>query len=148
MNNEILTSEDIDSALKPYSIFKGAFPSDSISMFCLSEKQAFIINTAKSGKPGEHWVGLILDGPICNYFDSFGLEILNLDVLNTLKYSGITKYVFNSNQIQPSYSENCGYYCIAFCLSYFNGITYPDFLSFFSNNVEFNNEICYTYLKK
>ena len=100
MNNEILTSEDIDSALKPYSIFKGAFPSDSISMFCLSEKQAFIINTAKSGKPGEHWVGLILDGPICNYFDSFGLEILNLDVLNTLKYSGITKYVFNSNQIQ------------------------------------------------
>jgi len=147
---EVLSTSDINSALEKVSIFKGAYPSDVVPISIpidLKDPQAYIINTADSTHPGEHWIALVLVKNKCLFFDSFGHQLLNLDILNKLKKAGVLQYQFNNKQIQPYQSENCGYYCIAFILSCQNGMSFSKFLNNFSTYPEENNEICYEFIK-
>ena len=144
---EVLYTTDINSVLEKVPIFKGAYPSDLLTIRNRKDTQAYIINTADSNHPGEHWIALVLDENECLYFDSFGYQLLNLDILYQLKKAGVFRYQFNSKQIQPFQSENCGYYCIAFILSCQNSVGFSKFLNNFSTNPEENNEICYEFIK-
>ena len=118
MDYEILSTTNINTVLNKFSAFKGTFPSDTLTISRNNNTQAFVINTANSNSPGEHWTALILDNKKYFFFDSFGLEILNLDILKQIKNHDISTYKYNSKQIQPVNSNNCGYYCIAFIVSY------------------------------
>ena len=148
MDYEILSTTNINNILNKFSAFKGTFPSDTIIISRNNDTQAFVINTSNSNSPGEHWTALILDNKKCFFFDSFGLEILNLDILKQIKNQGISNYKYNSKQIQPISSNNCGYYCIAFIVSYMYNYTLESFLCMFSNNPSNNNVICYNFLRK
>jgi hypothetical protein len=144
---EVLSTSEINSVLEKVDIFKGAYPSDLLPIHIRKDTQAYIINTADSNHPGEHWIAIVLDENQCLYFDSFGYQLLNLDILNKIKKAGVLQYQFNNKQIQPFQSENCGYYCIAFILSCQNGVTFSKFLNNFSTNPEENNVICYELIK-
>ena len=148
MDYEVLTTLDIDSALKKYPIFKGAFPSNLVPISRAEGARGFIINTAKSDRPGEHWTAMIVDGEDCHFFDSFGYELLNLDLLKSLKKIGIIQYKYSSIQTQPFSSGNCGYYCIAFILSHIKGFSYTEFMNIFSYDVIENNKTCYNFIKQ
>ena len=147
MDFEILSTLDINSALKRFTVFKGSFPADRVPILKVKKTQAFIINTAKNEKEGEHWTALIVEGNKCSFFDSFGYQLLNPKVLKSLKNIDIIQYQYSNASIQPIFSNNCGYYCIAFILSYLKGFTYSDFLNLFSNNVIENNNICYKFIQ-
>ena len=134
--------------LRGVKIFKGAFSSDSVILRSKSQTQAFVINTDRQGSPGSHWVGLIVSDGKCCYFDSFGCENLNLDILNALKNVGIKRYNFNSKQIQSVYSDKCGFYCVAFILSFCYGISYRKFIDIFSDDLAKNDEICLQFLNE
>ena len=82
------------------------------------------------------------------FFNSFGFELLNLNILESLKNLGLQFNRYNTTPIQPLMSENCGYYCIAFILSYINNIDLSDFLYNFSTNRNLNNTICYQFIQK
>jgi hypothetical protein len=82
------------------------------------------------------------------FFDSFGFELLNLSILESLKNLGIKFYKYNTRPVQPLFSENCGYYCIAFILSYINNMEFSDFMNNFSSNKLLNNSICYKFIQK
>jgi hypothetical protein len=144
---EVLSTTDINAVLENVGIFKGVYPSDLVPIYIQKDTQAYIINTAGSNHPGEHWIALVFDENNCLYFDSFGYQLVNLDILNKLKKTGVFQYQFNSKQIQPFQSDNCGYYCIAFILSCQNGMTFSKFLNNFSTNPEKNNAICYEFIK-
>ena len=131
MLNRPLTTTDINTMLKSYDIFVGAFPSDQIRIQQTSSPQAFIVNTEPRTSAGEHWTALIVSDKQCLFFDSLGHEMYNVLILNALKNAGITKYKYNSCQIQSILSHNCGYFCIAFVLSFIYGHSYPTFMSNF-----------------
>ena len=142
-----LKTTDIDRILMQYSLFKGTYPCDSVPITTKFEDQAFIINTGNSQSSGQHWVGLIIKQEKCWYFDSFGIELLSLDVLKRLKKAGVENYFSNSKQIQSVNSVSCGYYCIAFILSFVLGNKYEDFLAEFSNNLIKNEKTCHDLIK-
>ena len=48
---------------------------------------------------------------LIEYFDSFGLEYIPLEVLNNIRNKSITHNIF---RIQDNESIMCGFYCIAF----------------------------------
>ena len=146
--NEILSTSEIDLALNTFTIYKGTYSSDKIPINEGKLPQAFIVNTARNNSPGEHWVGLIIDERYCYFFDSFGNESLNMDILNKMKQFGFRRYLYNTQPIQSVFSENCGYFCIAFILSYIRNVPYNVFLNNFSTDTLSNNEICYNLIKK
>lgn len=148
MNLEVLSTSDINSILSRYDIYSGTYASDTFKFPKNKEKQAFIINTADSASPGWHWIALIKTNTKCFVFDSFGLPIYTKPILHILKHENIVNYQYNSIQVQPMTSNNCGYYCIAFILSFLNGITYEKFMSSFFYDVSKNDKICYEFIGK
>ena len=146
--NGILSTSEIDLALNTFAIYKGTYSSDKIPVNKRKYPQAFIVNTARNNSPGEHWIGLIIDERYCYFFDSFGNENLNVDILNKMKQFGFKRYLYNAQPIQSVFSENCGYFCIAFILSYIRKVPYNAFLNNFSTDVLSNNEICCRLIKK
>ncbi len=78
-------------------------------MKTLLPNQGFIINTAKSTEPGEHWV-LIWQpaNTICEYFDSYGLAPFKSEILNFLP----RKFKYNNTRLQSLMSSCCGQYCL------------------------------------
>ena len=112
-----LSTINLNSMLKNYDIFMGTFPSDQVQIQKGNFPQAFIVNTKPSVSTGEHWTALIVSDNKCLFFDSLGDEMRNVYLLESLKRVGITKYKYNSCQIQSIFSNNCGYYCVAFILS-------------------------------
>lgn len=144
----VLTGSEIDSILKRYDIYLGTFASDSFRLTPQMRRQACIINTDIKSAPGEHWVAIINDQEGCYFFDSFGLPIYVPPIIKTLKENKVAKYSYNSCQIQPFTSDNCGYYCIAFILSYLEGLNYNNFLNNFSTDIGENDNICYSLIEK
>ena len=145
---EPLSTNNIDDALCQYTLFKGTYPCDLVPISLNIEPQAYVVNTENSHSSGKHWIGLIIKQTQCWYFDSFGNELLNLDILSSLRKIGIKKYFWSCQQIQSVYSNSCGYFCIAFVLSFISGIKYEDFLSEFSENVDQNDLICLSLIKR
>ena len=141
-----LTTIDINLALEHAKIFVGTYPSDMVPVARKDSAQAFVINTAPQSTQGEHWTAMILKGSKCLYFDSFGLPIQNHTLTTSLKNVGVRTYKYNSCQIQPILSNCCGYYCIAFIISYICDYSYADFLSHFISDVKQNDAICYKFI--
>ena len=148
MSTQPLTTTNLNSMLKNYDIFMGTFPSDQIRIQKSNYPQAFIVNTEPSTSSGEHWTALIVSDKNCFFFDPLGCEMLNIFLLNALKNVGITKYKYNSSQIQSLYSHNCGYFCVAFILSFIRGFTYQSFMNNFVRELKQNDRLCIQFIEK
>ena len=148
MSTKPLTTTNLNLMLKNYEIFMGTFPSDQIQIQKSGYPQAFIVNTEPSTSVGEHWTALIVSDKKCLFFDPLGCEILNIFLLETLKGVGITKYKYNSCQIQSTFSNNCGYYCVAFILSFIRGFSYASFMNNFVSELEQNDFLCNLFIEK
>ena len=148
MSTKPLTTADLNLMLKNYEIFMGTFPSDQIQIQKSGYPQAFIVNTEPSTSVGEHWTALIVSDKKCLFFDPLGCEMLNVFLLETLKSVGINKYKYNSCQIQSIFSNNCGYYCVAFILSFIRGFSYASFMNNFVSELEQNDFLCNLFIEK
>ena len=143
-----LTTTHLNLMLKNFDIFMGTFPSDQIQIQKRCYPQAFIVNTEPSTSVGEHWTALIVSDKKCLFFDPLGCEMLNVFLLETLKSVGITKYKYNSCQIQSIFSNNCGYYCVAFILSFIKGFSYSSFIHNFVSELKQNDRLCILFIEK
>ena len=130
-----MNNHQIEYYLENDPNFLGCFPHDSLPSFSFSQTErktkSIIINT-DSGR-GEHWVAMVLTGGKCFYFDSFGLPIINTNILNyvnTKKYKTVT---YSNQCIQDYLSTSCGLFCIAFVMYVKNRIDYLSFLSIFKD---------------
>ena len=74
--------------------------------------KAYIINTEKSNKSGEHWVAVIFNnnGKVL-YFDSYGLPPLHTEIINFLNNHSLS-WRYNQQRLQSLQSKVCGLYCI------------------------------------
>ena len=131
----------IEDYLKNDPNFLGCFPHDSLNYldsfkvtpnWCNNKKRktrSIIINT-DSGR-GEHWVAMVLTKGKCFYFDSFGLPIINTNMLNYVKNKKYKTVTYSNQCIQDFLSTSCGLFCIAFVMYVKNRKDYLSFLSIF-----------------
>ena len=123
-------STEIEHNLKHDKYFMGCFASDLLPSFPNSFPKTLIINTKPSNMKGEHWVALVLKKKKCFYFDSFGVPILNDDILQFLQ--DYYKVTYSDVCIQSVNSEKCGKFCIAFVKTVRSKHSYSEFLSNFN----------------
>ena len=95
------SSIEIENVLRHNKTFKGCYAHDNlptITKFPCS----LIINTDNHDRPGDHWVGLVLNKKKCFYFDSYGAPVLSTHILLFLcdKYKEI---VFSTKQVHIHY---------------------------------------------
>ena len=97
------------------------------------KKGAYVINLDEYENTGTHWIALFVKNNEAIYFDSFGIEHINIP-------NEINKFIGNKNiksnifRLQAYDSIMCGYYFIE-CINYMRkGKTFIDYTSLFSPN--------------
>jgi len=95
-------------------IFCGVKALNELPKMKIEKPCAFIVNTEKADKRGEHWFSIYIPiyGPM-EYFDSFGGRPQHKEVYNLFKLNG-NKYIYNQKPIQNYFSDTCGYYCLLY----------------------------------
>ena len=136
----------IESYLAKDDQFLGCFPKNKLPPFPSQFPKSLIVNTDEASKPGEHWVALVLTNKKCFYFDSFGLPIVDFQILRFLK--GYEKVSYSNTCIQDVKSNKCGEFCIAFLQNVKSKKSYMEFVNKFDVfNLKLNDEIVNYILK-
>ena len=124
-----------DSYIKKH--YGGVLALDELPKKKLLQKTVYIVNTDKSHKKGQHWVLLWIDEQP-EYFDSFA-QLPPKDIQDTLVKNG-SMYLRNTQQIQPSQSATCGYYCLFYAYYRCHGVKMKDILQkFYYSCLKFND---------
>ena len=133
--------EQVISTIDERKQFLGCFPLDQLPDFPTQFPKSFIINTQTSTKPGGHWIALIITKKRCFYFDSFGLPIINQNILKYLN-PHYTNVRYSDVCIQHVESGKCGKFCIVFVTQVKSKATYERFISQFNfDNIRENDII-------
>ena len=133
-----MDSNEIEDILSYEKHFMGCYGSNRLSFIQSPFHKSLIINTAPSGTAGEHWVALVLHKKKCFYFDSYGLPILNQDILRFLhKYKKVT---YADACIQSTFSDFCGKFCITFIKNVHDRHSYNAFIDQFDFVNQYKND--------
>ena len=136
----------IESYLAEDDQFLGCFPKNKLPPFPSQFPKSLIVNTDEASKPGEHWVALVLTKKKCFYYDSFGLPIVDFQILRFLK--GYEKVSYSNTCIQDVKSNKCGEFCIAFLQNVKSKKSYMEFVNKFDVfNLKLNDDIVNYILK-
>ena len=123
-------SNDIELLMRTYDNFLGCFPYDKLPKIKRSNRNwCMIINTGESGTVGEHWVALKRKGDMYYYFDSFGLPIVDRDIIKFMR--DCEKVHYSKICIQDINSFKCGKFCIVFIKIVNSLIDYLNFIKCF-----------------
>ena len=136
-------SDEIETVLNNDKNFMGCYASNKLPTVPLSFPKSLIINTATFETGGEHWVAIVLQRKRCFYFDSFGLPIIDKNILHFLCH--YKKVTYTDVCIQNTFSDYCGKFCIAFIKyvhskhSYNEFINQFDFVNLYKNDLRVEN---------
>lgn len=120
--------------------FEGVGPVDCF--FMLNKKipksdknLSFIINLSDCNEKGSHFVAIYVSSNKIYYFDSYGLPPFSPEIKKFIKKNKINgrTFKYNSQLIQNKDSIFCGYYCIAFLMSFDLNMTRTSFNKIFKN---------------
>ena len=127
-----MLASEINKVLEGDPQFLGCYPFDALPEFPKKFPVKIIVNTGSVSTKGEHWVALLLDSKTCLYFDSFGLSIINIEILQYLanRYKTVT---YSDKCIQYFSSILCGKYCIDFIQNVRNAQSFGHFLDKFDD---------------
>ena len=143
-----MNSREIEQILQSEKNFIGCFAYDDLPDFPVMGSVKVIINTGSINTKGDHWIAMIMTSRECLYFDSFGLPILNQEIMKWLedKYESL---IYSNICIQHFSSNLCGAFCIAFLENVKNKRSFKKFINSFSHiNILENDEKMKTYLKE
>lgn len=99
-------------------IVKGVFSRTTLPVHEIQYPSAYIVNTDERDGPGEHWVAIVLNNKSRGvFFDSFGRppEFYGKE-LKTFLQSNVDSYVHFKNQVQSSFSTQCGLFVLSFLM--------------------------------
>ena len=111
--------------------FRGVFPRDRLLLRVNTRyPSAYVINTARHGGPGEHWVVVWLDrGGRGEYVDSYGLPPFHRDIETFLRRHCARGFHFSPRLLQGVLSMTCGPYCVYYVLKKSRGFSMERVLS-------------------
>ena len=101
-------STQIEGILQRTKHFLGCFPIDGLPPFPNKLPATLIINTGSAATSGDHWLAIDLKKDECFYFDSFGLPILEEDLIEFINpyYNFVT---YSDLYVQSYKSDKCGF---------------------------------------
>lgn len=122
--------------------FLGVYPCDLLprDVTARTLHTGLIINTDPHNMPGQHWVAVYLDKGKGEFFDSFGREPQR-EIQQLLERCCPAGWAYSPHSIQSMVSSVCGNYCLMFLIFRLLNLTYPDFISIFSRDVNLNDFI-------
>lgn len=131
-----MNTNEINQLLSNYECFIGTFARDLLPKSIIKKRPiALIVNTDKSDKPGQHWLGLFLaTNGSAEVFDSFGINKLHNEILNFLKINNVKKLIYNPRQLQSITTSTCGAYCVLFVKFRCSGLDFCDVINLFTND--------------
>ena len=135
-----MDSNEIEDILSYDKHFMGCFASNQLPSFPSSFPKSMIINTDTANSSGEHWVALVLKKKCCFYFDSFGLPVMNNNILNFLS-DNYKKFTYTNVCIQSASSDYCGKFCIAFINHVHSKYSYDTFIKQFNFVKLYKNDL-------
>ena len=143
-----MNSSEINSLLKNKKNFIGVFALDKLPNTKINLPASLIINNDVSSENGEHWLSLVLTKKQAFYFDSFGLSIVDKQILDFLSVQKFKKIIYSTKCIQSINSNKCGHFCILFVKIVKNTKKYVNFLDlFFEKPLFINDCLVIEYLK-
>lgn len=143
-----MDTNDINRLLLNEKKFIGVFALDKLPKKTIKKPASLIINTDVSSKKGDHWVALVLTKNQAYYFDSFGLQIIDHQILSFLSQQKFRKVTYSNKCIQSITSDKCGLFCILFIKSVKNRTQYKKFLDiFFDKQLLLNDHLIVKYLE-
>ena len=143
-----MDTNEIDRLLANEKNFVGTFALDKLPQKKIKVPASFVINNDISSKKGDHWVSLVLTKNGAFYFDSFGLPIIDKQILSFLSRQKFKKVVYSTKCIQSISSDKCGLFCILFIKIVKNKKKFERYLEMFSDkNLALNDQFIVNYLK-
>ena len=124
-----LTNFEIQEYYQNEPIFYGVFCRDNL--LNTIKNGAYVINLDEYRNIGTHWVALFVNNKAIIYFDSFGIEHIQKEIIKFIDHKNI---IINIYRIQAYDSIMCGYFCIGFINFMFNSNSLTDYTSRFSPN--------------
>ena len=127
-----LWNYQIDAFFKNEPKFTGTYSIDEIKDIPKQIPQGFIINTAPSNKPGEHWVACYISEDSIEYYDPFGekppAEFIKQikQKLENREVPHMMKMKINTIKGQNDDTDHCGYFCLRFLQERFEGTPFKD----------------------
>ena len=143
-----MNSREIEQLLKFEKNFIGCFAYDNLPQFPKKYPVKLIVNTGSVTTNGDHWIALTMNSNECLYFDSFGLPVLNHEIMKWLeeKYESL---IYSNICIQHFSSDMCGAFCIAFLENVNSKRSYDRFInSFYHADIFKNDKIMKNYLRR
>ena len=143
----MVSNIDIDIILKPLSNYAGCYALDDINLvtpdYMGNNVSSFIVNTFEGKyRYGGHWllVTFFNDRSGVEVFDSLGLSILIPNkIIRALSRFGTVQCT--SPSLQNPFSDFCGYYVMARCISISNGQSLEKFYSNFTSDLHLNDTL-------
>ena len=120
--------------------FKGVYSADTLPNTPFNASNlGYIVNTAKFGEAGEHWVSFFFPkhGP-CEYFDSYGFEP---SLESFYDFIGNRVCIHNNITLQSLMSSTCGQYCVFILCARFYDYKFADIIKIFDHNNPKCNDI-------
>ena len=124
-----LTNFEIQEYYQNEPRFNGVFSRDYLGSAI--KNGAYVINLDEYHDIGTHWVALYVNNKTIIYFDSFGVEHIQKEIM---KFIACKKIIANIYRIQAYDSIMHGYFCIGFINFMFNGKSLKDYTNLFSPN--------------
>ena len=125
----------------------GVYPADQISKFW-SKSTAVVLNCDVSHLPGSHWTAVhVAANGRGTYFDSYGVPPFVPQHLDCLRRNS-TLFRWNTKQLQSTYSNVCGQFCVMFLFYLCNDYSLHDFHELFTGDLLKNNRIVVDFHKK
>ena len=128
-----LTNFEIQKFYENEPRFNGVYSTDNLSKI---KDGPYIINLDEHYDIGTHWIALWVNNNNATYFDSFGVEHKNKNIIT------------NIFRIQAYDSIMCGYFCIGFIDFMLAGKKLTDYTNlFFPYDFKKNDNIILNYFK-
>ena len=128
--------------------FKNVLPCDFFKQAVVNRDESYICNLSNSNFKGSHFVAIQIKKNEVIFFDSYGLQCTNKDILQKLSDIGFNEITYCSKCVQSLFSEFCGFFCLAF-LMFTENKSVDSFLDLFDeNDLEKNDNICINIIKE
>jgi len=139
-----------DFGMKHCDNFLGVFPCNIYPDVKKLNFFSIIFNESKHDEDGTHFVCVYSDKNFFYYFDSLGLKLENIYILNFInKNLNGKKMIENKTQIQSYDSIFCGYFCLSFIIYMSSKMNIKKYYKFFSTeNLKINDKIVVELLVK
>lgn len=132
--------------------FCGVYAADQLPGQIVHRPCYIVANTDDSHQAGEHWVGIVcLEDEKCIFFDSYGYgPDFNYYPASFMRFltSVSNEIQYNTRQVQHPLASTCGPHVIYFFAQKKMGLSLPEIMRKYSNDLKKNDSLVSKYAKK